>query len=432
MVFAATQPWLWAVPAARLCWARPAKRMKVASKIWHCWRRVKTSGLQERTACSVPGCRDTKSSEGREPARGNSFTEITTGNEQKPRQRGLSPSDGRDRAARSPAASSGAAAIKRCLLHRALPPQHQAKGCSACQEKPGVSLSPSLPPETYWETPMVKTNKQTKRLTQIERSFLIRLRPLCLRGALQGAQRELGALILGVFRRGGPRERRRHLLEDRGPWLREAFGETRGGFDGFVDGAVGRALAALAERQERGPRGARRAVLGRAGFLDEGGRHGAAVGFALLLHQFVEQVDGGPAALRLGHAELPQVRASVAGEAFAGFEAGAAHLACREVLGCSWRKKERESRLVTATRCHRGRFYCPEPSSHTSRLSAYPWGSQELTREGRGELQEDKARRSCAQLCRSPCSRLAGTLLDVILKALPVAHQSLAGSKSWR
>ena len=139
--------------------------------------------------------------------------------------------------------------------------------------------------------------KKKVKLTQIEGSFLIRLRPLRFRGALQRAQRELGALLLGVFRRRGARKSRRHLLKDGRSRLREVFGEARRGFDGFVHRAVRQAIAGLAERQERGPRGSGGGVFGGTGFFAEGGRQGAAVGFAFLFHQFVKQIDGSPAAL---------------------------------------------------------------------------------------------------------------------------------------
>lgn len=87
--------------------------------------------------------------------------------------------------------------------------------------------------------------------------------------------------------------------------MRKVFREAGRGFDGFVNGTIGRAIAGFAERQERGSRGSGGGVFGGTGFFAEGGRHGAAVGFAFLLHQFVKQIDGSPAALRFGYAELP-------------------------------------------------------------------------------------------------------------------------------
>lgn len=94
--------------------------------------------------------------------------------------------------------------------------------------------------------------------------------------------------------------------------MREVFREAGRGFDGFINGTIRRAIAGLAERQERGSRGCG-GVFGGTGFFAEGGRHGAAIGFAFLFHQFVKQIDGSPAALRFGYAELPEVRTGMAG-----------------------------------------------------------------------------------------------------------------------
>lgn len=96
--------------------------------------------------------------------------------------------------------------------------------------------------------------------------------------------------------------------------MREVFGEAGRGFDGFINGTIRRAITGFAERQERGSRGTGgRGVFGGTGFFAEGGRQGAAVGFAFLFHQFVKQIDGSPAALRFGYAELPEVRTGMAG-----------------------------------------------------------------------------------------------------------------------
>lgn len=85
----------------------------------------------------------------------------------------------------------------------------------------------------------------------------------------------------------------------------EVFGEAGRGFDSFINRTIRQAIAGLAEGQERGSRGAGGGIFGGTGFFAKGGRHGAAVGFAFLFHQFVKQIDGSPAALRFGDAELP-------------------------------------------------------------------------------------------------------------------------------
>ena len=147
----------------------------------------------------------------------------------------------------------------------------------------------------------------------------------------------------------GARQGQRCLLEEWGVGrVGQALSREAGRrLDGLVDS---RGIEGLGQGEQARSWGSSDYLLRRVGLLRQAwGQPEGCVRQALLLHKLVEEVNGGTAALRLSHPQLPQVGARMAGQALACLKAGTADLAGGQALG--WRVRPRPGEL--SVRLHR-------------------------------------------------------------------------------